>query len=309
MNLRNALSSFEGTLVLPDGEATQAVVEFGDDLLRIHMGESELGSWPIKYCRVSRTDEERFRLLLDGEEIFFSPDDREHFGVEAARSFKGSSLAERISAIRNVDTDADGSADTTTKRDAMKPAVLVGLLLVAAAVIVGAAFLFSGYEDGVTGTTVAQAPTTLAPLAVDIFSNAPPVFASEWNSKAEELGVPVPIRGRLPTGRFEVSLTPRLILQGTTDDGGNLASLVMSADPRGDASEDQLIMAAWGLAIAVSEPELDPKSRRQLLFELGLDLDNPGLEGLDGELERGDLRYVLRYLPEFEAILFVISDL
>lgn len=299
---------FPGTLTFDGGGSTRAEIQIDSESLLIVAGGSEVGSWPLKYCRVARIGSDEFRLTIDGEMIRFAPLDPEGFGVEAAMRFKASSLADRIGAIR--DTGAGERAeDKALKVDPrLVRSVLGGMAILVVAGLAAAAIGWWGRATSPPPSTVAV-PATVLPARVDVFSQAPPVFASQWNSVANQLGADLVIRGRIPTGRFEVRLTPRLILQGTIDDGGTLSTLVMSADPEGDAEEDQLVIAAWGIAIAVIEPDLDAPDRKELLRGLGLDIDNPQLEELDGELDLGDHRYTLRYLPEFNSILFTVSEL
>lgn len=313
---------FSGKLTLNDGEVVR--VDLGiDDALTLSTDGTLIGSWPIKYCRVSRTTQSSFLLSIDGEKVVFAPDHAHEFGRAAAQRFHASSLADRIGVIREVPTTADSPEEEEEARGAKRhlekkqPRDLarfgrLGLGVVAMLILVGIVMALldrvGEIESTPTSTLLAADVTVDATPAVALFDQNPTQFVETWNVTAASLGAPIQIRGSLTAGSFEAQLAPFLTLQGTTDRDGTIASLVLVADPNGDTADDRLALAAWGVAIAVADPNLGTAGRRDVLDRLGLDVDAPELDGLDGEIEGDGVRYTLQYFPEFSSVLFSLAE-
>lgn len=299
-----------GVLRLAGGSSVTAEVAMSDSAVSIGSGDIDLGDWPIERCACRRRSVTEYELELDGETAAFLPDDPEAFGAEVARRFKHIRLADRVEAVRREPGSREPKhRRAATPRRSLRTvgfgvlAALVGGLVIATSVLI---------VSGNTRTTVPVSTTTTAttaPVFATVFDLTPPALAEAWNLTAARLNVALPVRGRLGPGSFESVLAPTLTLQGTVDQAGTLSRVVLAGDPSGDTASDEAIIAAWGVAIAVAEPELAAEGRRNILTALGFDLATRDLSNLDGEIERSGIRYSLRYLPEFSSVLFTIAEM
>lgn len=313
------MDTFSGTLTLDDGARVPVDVGLDDENLVLRTDGREIGIWPIKYCRVSRSGGGAVILSLDGEKAVFEPEDVARFSTIAAQRFRASSLADRIEVIRDVPF-ADASGGPLPVRNGSSGAVVSSRILtvrhwvvvglVAAGSLAGLLALALWPEpDDVTqfaGTTITlPSPELMTPPP--LFDQTLAEFTSEWNLTATAFGVPVQIRGALVPGQFESQLTRRLTLQGRTDADGTVGSLLLVIDPGGDTDEDETALAALGVAIAVANPELTREERGEVLAAMGLSVRNPDLAGLDGDVRVGSNDYSLAYFAEFDALLFSIA--
>ncbi len=309
---------FSGKLTLPEQDVVAVDLEISPDALTLRADSVLIGTWPIKYCRVSKTDASTYRISVDGEVVSFEPDDTRQFAIVAAQRFKASSLADRINVVRTVESNGDESIE---EEPAAKPTIPVDLsvlrsplLGVLAAVVV---MVFAGVW--VVDTVFGDEPETVEPVSlegtsasaavppVSAFDLDPSLLVVEWNRVAREFGTPLLIRDALPRGSFDTQLAPLISLQGTTDDDGDVRSLVVVADPSGDTDSDQATIATWGIALTVADPSLDETDRREILAEMGLDVRLPQLGGLDGETTRNGIRYTMKYFQSFSSVLLTIA--
>jgi hypothetical protein len=308
---------FPGTLTLDDGERVPVDVALDDENLTLRTGGRVIGTWPLKYCRVSPSGRGAVLLSLDGERTVFEPDDLGGFSTIAAQRFRASSLADRISVIRDVPATehrGEPAGEPPSRREPIawssvgarlgRPLLVV---VVAVGIVAMAAWWQGRDDDGLelAGTTV-TVPTTVSPPP-PLFEQTVARFTEEWNLAASAFGVPVQIRGTLIPGRFESQLTPRVILQGRTGADGTIESIVLVIDPTGDSSDDETALASIGVALAVASPELSREQRGAVLGEMGLTVRNPDLAGLDGAVEVGSVAYSLKYIPEFQSLLFAVN--
>lgn len=311
---------FAGKLTLPEDEIVAVDLEISPDNLTLRTESVLIGTWPLKYCRVSKVTPSVYRLSVDGEIVEFEPEDARGFAVVAAQRFKSSSLADRINVVRSVDSLEDGGERESPSRpvmpswpsiiDLLKSPLLVGALVVAAMLVVGvlAWNAFFGADDAMDVPPVEVTATSSEDPPVSAFQLEPALFVVEWNRLALEFGADdLLIRSALPRGSFETSLAPLITLQGTTDDDGQVRSIVLVADPSGDSESDRLAIASWGIAMKAADPSLTGADRRDLLAELGLDVDRPELSGLDGETVRNGVRYSMQYFAAFSSVLLNIA--
>lgn len=304
---------FSGRLALPNGDVVDVELTLADNQLGVLSGGSRLGVWPIKYCRVSRMSATDFRLSIDGDVVMFSPDEPARFGMTAAQRFHASSLADRIGVVRDVPLEAlptdEAKGEETVARlrtGPLKAPFVIVTVVVAVAVLV----LLAGLTIGNRPVAQEASPATIPPTSVvapasEMFGYTPEDFRAEWNRTAEELGQPLLIPGRLGPGPTEHAFNDFLTLQTTVGADGTIDGLTISADPAGD--DDGLALAAFGVALSVADPGLAGSERRAVLAELGLDVSNPSVAGLDGETVIDGVRYSLRYFPEFSALLFTLT--
>lgn len=310
---------FTGKMRLPEGDVIPVELILRDGELTLVAEGTTVGAWPTKFCRVARLGASEFQVVIDGEPTAFVPDDPQRFGVAAAQRFQASSLADRINVVRHMST-ADQEPAREPEREPpgrgrhrenglpVRPLLAGGLAMLAVAAGVWLLSLGGDEEPPVT-TLVPATSTSSAPVAgATIFDVIPAAFVEDWNTVADEFDVPLLIRGAPASAGFEAEFTEHLGLQVTTDLDGTLSSVVVTADPAGDTESDALVVQAWGVAIAVGNPELDSAERREVLRRLGIDVDRPDLAGLDGEATVGRTRYTLQYLSDFSTVLFTMAS-
>lgn len=303
---------FSGTLILDDGARVPVELGLDDENLTVRTGGRQIGTWPIKYCRVSPSSRGAVLLSLDGEKAAFEPADVASFSTAAAQRFRASSLSDRINVIRNLPPTGSDAGDVRTRGDRSWISVsrrwiglALGVLgLFVLAVVVIAVLSTDDVPTSDRTTLPGEIATESAPF---LFDQTVERFTQEWNLTATTFGVPVQIRGTLEPGLFESVLSRSLTLQGRTDADGTVRSLVLVIDPEGETSDDQLALSALGVAIALANPELDRDGRAAVLADMGLDVRSPDLTGVNGETEVGEVRYTLTFYPEFTALLFSVE--
>ena len=311
---------FSGKLTLPEQEVVAVDLEISPDTLTLRADNVLIGTWPIKFCRVSKINASVYQLSVDGEIVSFEPDDDRQFAVVAAQRFRASSLADRINVVRSVeppDLEATETVDSP-KRKRLDISLLTspifgwGVAGLAALIVVvwGVTALFGSSDPPEPPpVSIAVTPPSSGETLVGAFEMDPSLFVVRWNTVAREFGVPeLSIRSALPRGSFETLLAPLVTLQGATDDEGEIRSFVVVADPTGDAESDQLAIAAWGIALTVADPTLDESGRSQVLAEMGIDVRSPQLGGLDADTELNGVRYVMQYYEAFNSVLLNISE-
>lgn len=308
---------FSGKLTLPEQDVVAVDLEISPDALTLRADSVLIGTWPIKYCRVSKLDASTYRISVDGEVVSFEPDDTRQFAIVAAQRFKASSLADRINVVRTVDAPIDEQDEEEVAPRSGLPidlsvlkSPILGVLAAVVVIVFAGVWLVNAVfaEEPTPTTAVSLEPTS--PNAVprtSAFDLDPSLLVVEWNRVAREFGAQLLIRDALPRGSFDTQLAPLISLQGTTDDEGDVRSLVVVADPSGDADSDQATIATWGIALTVADPSLTEGDRRAILDEMGLDVDDPQLGGLDGETARNGIRYTMKYFQSFSSVLLTIA--
>jgi hypothetical protein len=154
-------------------------------------------------------------------------------------------------------------------------------------------------------TEAADTVTTVAPPPPTAFDIPTPEFVSTWNDVGGDVAPALEFPSLLPTGAFESEFTPYLRASGVVGLDGELESLTLTVDPLGPTGSDALALQALGVMIAVVDPSIEPEQRASLLAALGLDVRNPQLGGIDGELETNGVRYRLFY--DSEAVLLTFT--
>lgn len=303
---------FSGTLILDDGARVPVELGFDDENLTVRTEGHQIGTWPIKYCRVSPSSRGAVLLSLDGEKAAFEPKDVASFSTAAAQRFRASSLSDRVNVIRNLPPTGSDAGDVRARGDRSWISFSrrwIGLALGVVGLFVFAVVVIAvmSADDGPTPDTTGLPGQISAEAAPFLFDQTVERFAQEWNLTATTFGVPVQIRGTLEPGVFESVLSRSLTLQGRTGADGTVQSLVLVIDPQGETSDDQLALSALGVAIALASPDLDREGRAAVLSDLGLDVRSPDLAGVNGETEVGAVRYMLTYYPAFKALLFTVE--
>lgn len=140
-----------------------------------------------------------------------------------------------------------------------------------------------------------------------IFDRPAPEFVATWNA----IGDPVSAVLRFATnpllGPFQQQFTPYLRFLGEVEPGGTVAGFSLVVDPTGPAEHDRLGMQALGVAIATVDPSRSPAGRASLLLDLGLNVRQPILEGIDGTVTDNGIVYRLVYDPEAILLTFTVT--
>ncbi|MDX1449042.1 MAG: hypothetical protein R3246_08250, partial [Acidimicrobiia bacterium] len=143
--------------------------------------------------------------------------------------------------------------------------------------------------------TVETAPAALPTGAETIFDLPSPEFVAAW----EAAGGPIDevlLFDQLPTlGPFSEQFTPFLSMEGIVAPDGTVDEFQLVIDPTGPAEYDRISIQALGVAIATVDPERSPEGRATLLGQLGLNVRQPQLEGIDGSIESAGIAYTLVY--------------
>jgi hypothetical protein len=101
------MTNFTGRLQGERLEPSSVTIEIDEDRLRITVGRSHLGSWPLQNIRAERTSIYRFALTIDGDRFEFLPDDPTEFSnvvgavVDLSESSGRFGLKARIEQVAN----------------------------------------------------------------------------------------------------------------------------------------------------------------------------------------------------------------
>jgi hypothetical protein len=182
-------------------------------------------------------------------------------------------------------------------------AAAIGILTLVALTVLILAGTFRGEPEfvAVPTTTIPRAPTTtvvvttLPPPPTTLFQTDLAELTERWNYLAEQSRPELALFNEL-TSPFLLSLTPAITLEGLLDPVAG--SVVLRATPTGTSEGDAQILTSLGLLIGISDPTLDGPDRRALLETLGLQIQDPQLDGLDGTLSYNGLTYHLAYLVD-----------
>jgi hypothetical protein len=298
--------AYAGLLALDgDEKPIPARVEFTSAELIVGVAAGPLGSWPLSSCRIE-SDGKRFLIDVDGDLVWFEPEQPYDFAREALVYGRSPRLASAVKTARMAANSASDEDQPTSKADesaenasllewfrnltdSRKNLVLAGVAVLIAVVAIT---LFSGGG---------RPPASLVTFITSTTSPRPAVFelnleqvSMRWNETAADLRLEVFIAG-VPTGRrMQVDLGSGIVLYATSDPASNRVRTLMIGAGPGEGEQAEAVLAAWGTLIAMVNPELDPGERRLVLDRLGVDVDRPLQLGLEMETEEGGHRYWLR---------------
>jgi hypothetical protein len=269
-------------------------------------------------------------FLIPGDDGYSHPADEEyhedrrsiHFDEELEEDTVADQVLETSRSLRSASSlalDKD-----KLKRIAIGVVVVAVLAALAFAVPIVIEF-FSGSDDDASPATAAPttapvtapqqttAPTTettavettavAAPLSFDLTSEG---FVERWNETAALVSPSLRFRSSLPAGDFEVGFTSYIAMIGSGE-GGGVAAYTIEIDPTGPSSSDQLGIQALGLAIAVADPSLEPGERAAILGQMGLNVRDPDLGGLDGATSRNGVDYRLLFDSEDVVLRLTVA--
>jgi hypothetical protein len=198
---------------------------------------------------------------------------------------------------------------------AVKGGAVAVMLLVLAAIGFAIFVLTGGLQDEpvpepVPTTTIppSTTTTTVPPAAPEppttLFETDPAELTERWNSLAEATRPELVLLDDLSPA-FLISLTPFLTMEGLIDPINGSVTLrgVPTLTPEGDGS----ILTSLGLLIAMADPTLDGSDRRLLLNELGLDVRDPELGGIDGTVTYNGLTYRLFYQTDQATLVMTVA--
>lgn len=134
-------------------------------------------------------------------------------------------------------------------------------------------------------TTPATTPVTAPPLTTVPAENraAAGAFVASWNDLARDYAYHFTISA----DSLPISTAPAPTVHLTYGENGIL-ELTMA--PKGTGS-DRDILVAMGLAVAWGDPSLSPEGRKQLLGSMGIDVDDPQVTNMGGEVSRNGVDY------------------
>lgn len=185
-------------------------------------------------------------------------------------------------------------------------AVVGTIIVVVIGLVIASAFFGDADEDGSVGAQAAgpgsSTTATVSPAGV-VFSAPASDLVDAWNAVARPVSDDLVL---VPSGPGEASISPYARVEWAGEPG-RLARYQVVIDPSGPQAADERAIAALGVAVAVADPSLDGPGRRELLDRLGLDVSDPRLGEVDSELDQNGVRYSLRYVPAFQALLFTVA--
>lgn len=176
-------------------------------------------------------------------------------------------------------------------------------------VVLGISALFSSEEApepvppsiAAAPAVTSPSPTTTTPSPAPVVApassvaNSAEAFVSAWNALASTYAFNLAITA----DGLPISTAAGPAIHLSYDD-----SLTLDMTPQGTAADRDLLVA-MGMAVAWGEPDLDPEGRKDVLHALGVDVSNPDLADVGGELTRGPITYraqVIDTIIRFEVI-------
>lgn len=141
-------------------------------------------------------------------------------------------------------------------------------------------------------TTTAAPTTTVAPEN----ASAAQTFVDQWNTLATRYAYHLSISA----DRLPISTAPAPTVHLTYGEDGILR---LSMAPKGGGSDRDLLLA-MGMAVAWGDPGLSPEGRKDVLSALGVDVEDPHVADIGGELTRGEVTY--RAVMENDVLRFEV---
>ncbi len=276
-----------GKLTLQDGTIVGAVLNLSEDTLSVVAEGMTVGTWPMKYCHVSRLNESEFVITIDGEPTTFLPVDEFRFAKAAAERFSASSLADRINVIRSMPLEPDVVVVEKPQPEPVdQPATEAGprvpLTIAALVVAVAALIALAGRSElGSRPTLPVAPPTTVVAMTVsgpEVFTLTPEVFRERWNAAAARIAPDAAISIPFSTERFREQVTDQILFDGNTDADGTVENIKIAIEVTGDAVQDELAVDSIRVALAVAQPELSAEEVLGLLGRLGFETYPQDLE-------------------------------
>jgi len=157
-------------------------------------------------------------------------------------------------------------------------------------------------EERITTTTTLTPATTVPATTVPasqpgqtIFDRPADEFVSRWNAEGTPIDTVLEFDTPLGGGPFQQEFTAYLKVTGVVEADGTLSTFSVVVDPTGPTQYDRIGIQALGVAIATVDPSRSPGGRATLLLNLGLNVRQPQLGGIDGRVESAGIDYDLVY--------------
>lgn len=277
----NVIDSFMGKLTLQDGTIVGAVLDLSEETLTVAAEGMTVGTWPLKYCRVSRLNDSEFVLTVDGEPTTFLPADAFRFAKVAADRFSASPISERINVIRNMPLEPREVAASPPVEQSAGPerrvsfsAQRIPLAIGALVVTLTGLVALGGYQPFGSRPSVDDTPTpvTTAVVVHDgpvVFTLTPERFRELWNSTAVDLGADVALRGPFGDNGFDERISDNLGFTGFASSDGTLEGLKIDVVPTRDGAETLRSIGAIEVAIASAHPTMGWANRAAIIRQLG----------------------------------------
>lgn len=327
--------SFRGTLRVRHLDELDVTVTLSDAMVEIAATGEVLGAWPLEESAIAPSGAGRFLVTVGGEDAVFAPEDPSRFAAVAASAFRSTPLADRRELLRASDQPSQGEQSSEEPSPSEDPSdsdrlsdpvgdgppaprdLLTRLRPYRYVAFVASALLAGALAAALGLGPAGEPPPTLAgtggslpappPTVADAFSLTPRGFADRWNEVADALGVDLRLIGVAGPGPFEARPAEHILVQGEVGADGTVDGVVITADPTVGPEDRRLVIAAWGVLIAVADPGLDPDERSTVLEELGVDVDRPRLPGMQATARSGGLRYTISYLEGLDSVLFSVD--
>ncbi|MGH8926933.1 MAG: hypothetical protein ACRDWH_01180 [Acidimicrobiia bacterium] len=299
---------FTGELISDEHERPlKATIDISGSSLILSTGAGELGRWPLDVVRIEPHDG-RFVVSVEGDSVWFSPDDPVGFTREVLDRWGAPTLATAMKAARAAVVPRRlAQSDSTTSNELEPSSSVVSALaqldakrkwqigagLVGVVLLVWVAGIAG--RNSTTEVILGNMPTTTTvPTTPLVFQSGLDQIAIAWNEAASKLGLSVFMLEVGSGNRLQMPLTGDLVLYGTEDPQTRTVRTLMISTGPTQGEEGTAVLAVWGNLIAVVNPELDPAGRRAVLDRLGVDVNRPLTLGLDVETIEGGARYWLR---------------
>ncbi|MEX1005414.1 MAG: hypothetical protein WD156_08600 [Acidimicrobiia bacterium] len=208
--------------------------------------------------------------------------------------------------------------------------VVVGLIALIALLAPGAIAFIQHYEGDaappptlpVTETTVVTTTTTVSEeTTVDsststtlagspdgsVFALSAPEFVARWDAAAGIVDEVLEFDSNPIVGPFEEQFTPYLSFIGEVQPNGSLNAFSLVVDPSGPSEYDRIGIQALGVAVATVDPERSPQGRADLLGEMGLNVRDPQLGGIDGSVQSDGVQFALVYDSETALLTLTVT--
>lgn len=208
--------------------------------------------------------------------------------------------------------------------------VVVGLIALIALLAPGAIDFIQNYEGdaappptlAVTETTVIITTTTLAEeTPVDtststtlfagpggsVFTLPAPEFVARWDAAAAIVDEVLVFDSDPIVGPIEEQFTAYLSFVGEVQPDGRLSGFSLVVDPSGPTEYDRIGIQALGVAVATVDPDRSPQGRAALLGELGLNVREPQLGGIDGSVQSDGVQYTLVFDAETTLLTLTVT--
>jgi hypothetical protein len=309
------IDSFDGKLTLSDGSTMRVRLNIGIDNLSVASEGISVGTWPLKYCRVSRISGTEFNLIIDGDRTVFVPQDPVRFAREAAHRFSASSLADRINVIKDLPLEIEDApaepeepvVHTIAVRRTSPvllpriPLVVAGSLVAVAALVTIAGLAGKRMSSDAPATTVGSTVTFEAFPGPEFFVLDPATFADKWNEAAVDAGGDYVVdvvrqeqeqyfsQGRLVQAWADNTI--ELVVDAGL--GGDLSEASISFNPR--AVQDEVASTVMKRLVGIVDSTMNLGGRSTYLINSQLAVFDPASDHVT-EPVRG-LRYAVTGSP------------